>query len=95
MARKIEEIDVTDLEQVVSIAEEVRRTGEPKLLRRQGEDLALVVPTTTPRGRVGRPLTESDPLLDLIGIGRSEIPGGISSRKDQALLIAKRSRTTE
>ena len=94
MAKKREEIDITGLAEVSSIAEEVRRTREPKSLRRQGEEIALIVPTTASRPRASRRLTESDPLFELIGIGRSGIPAGMSGRKREALLAAHRQRTS-
>lgn len=94
MVRKLEEIDVSSLAEISLIAEEVQRTREPKVLRKHGEDVALIVPIKPSRRRSGRPLTEADPLFELIGIGRSGIPGGMSERKREALLKAHRERTT-
>ncbi len=37
-------IDVSDVPDILRLAEEVRRDGEPRVLRGAGEDLAIVVP---------------------------------------------------
>ena len=44
MAEQPKSIDISDVPEILRIAEEVRRAGEPRLLRRHGEDLAMVVP---------------------------------------------------
>lgn len=44
MAKRRETIDVTDNPEVLRLAEEVRRDGEPRVLQRDGEDLAVVMP---------------------------------------------------
>lgn len=79
-------IDLADIPALGPVVEEVRRTGRPRLIRRDGEDVALLSPAP-PRGKRGRGrvLTEADPLFDLIGIGDSGIPGGLSGKKKEAL----------
>src|SRR5688572_28430443 len=44
MVRNLKPIDVSQLPDVLRIAEEVQRTRQPRLLRRDSEDVALVVP---------------------------------------------------
>ena len=44
MAEQPPSIDVSDVPDVLRLAEEVRRSGEPRVLRGDGEDLAMVVP---------------------------------------------------
>lgn len=44
MAEQPKSIDVSDVPDMLRLAEEVRRAGEPRILRRNGEDLAMVVP---------------------------------------------------
>jgi hypothetical protein len=85
MARKIEEIDIIELPEVSSIAEEVQRTGEPKRLTKAGKDIAVITPAPVRGRRKTGIITESDPLFSLVGIGRSGVPGGLSSRKYDAL----------
>jgi hypothetical protein len=95
MATELEPIDISDLPELLRIAEEVRLTRQPRMLRRDGEDIAVLMPPPRPRRRSsrGKPLTKDDPLFRLIGIGRSGIPGGVSEQKDQQLLRAKRAKT--
>ena len=55
-----EAIDVRDLPELERLAEEVHRTGEPRVLSRAGEDLAMIVPVPRPRRSGRRPKTEAD-----------------------------------
>lgn len=83
MVRELKRIDVTTIPELLRIAEEVHATGEPWVLRRDREDLAVVMPAKALKRRSmrGRPLTRNDSLFRLIGIGKSEIPGGVSGKK--------------
>lgn len=74
----------------------VRSTREPCVLRRDGENLALLMPPPRPRRKAarGRPLTEDDPLFGLIGIGDRGIEGGVSGKKHEYLARAYRQYTT-
>ena len=85
MAKRLEEIDVTGLDEVAAIAEEVQRTGEPKRLTKAGRDIAIITPVPTRRRRKTGIITESDPLFSLVGIGRSGVSGGFSGRKYDVL----------
>lgn len=44
MARELSPIDITDDPELLRLAEEVRRTGLPRLLRREDEDVAVLSP---------------------------------------------------
>ena len=59
MALEIEAIDVTDVPELRRIAEEVRDTREPRVLRAGDEDVAVVMPVPRRRGRK-RQRTEAD-----------------------------------
>jgi hypothetical protein len=48
MAEHIEPIDVSDASDLLRLAEEVRRSNIPRILRHDGEDLAMVVPLPQP-----------------------------------------------
>ncbi|MGH2457985.1 MAG: hypothetical protein ACRDIY_03870 [Chloroflexota bacterium] len=87
MARELKHVDIDDNPDLARIAEEVRATREPRALRRDGEDLAIVVPAklTTKQSESAQPVTRDDPLFQLIGIGESAIPGGISGKKHEQL----------
>lgn len=92
MASELTPIDISHLPELAQLAEDVQRTRTPRLLRRGDEDVAVLTPTppTRPRRRTARPVTEDDALFQLIGIGRSGIPGGISGKKHEALRGALR-----
>ncbi|HEY5476638.1 MAG TPA: hypothetical protein VIK11_07960 [Tepidiformaceae bacterium] len=51
MAFEAKPIDIGGLPELVSLAEEVRASNEPRVLRRGGEDIAKIVPL---RARVSR-----------------------------------------
>jgi hypothetical protein len=94
MAEELVRIDVDDVPELRHLAEEVRETGEPRVLRRDGEDLAVLMPVKLPRrtsARV-RSVTRDDALFRLIGIGKSGIPGGVSDKKHEQLARAYRPR---
>lgn len=61
MAEHPRPLDISDIPDVLRLAEEVRRAGEPRVLRRDGEDLALVIPLpqAKPRRR-SRTKTDAD-----------------------------------
>ncbi len=51
MAQEIEAIDVTDVPELRRIAEEVRDTREPRVLRAGDEEVAILMPVPVKRGR--------------------------------------------
>lgn len=70
MDERLQPIDISNQPDLVRLAEEVRSTRRPRLLRRKGEDLAVLAPAQlrqqrTPRGKL---FTEDDALFRLIGI---------------------------
>jgi hypothetical protein len=48
-------IDISETPELLQLAEEVHRTHEPRLLRREGEDLAMVVPLPNTATRHTKP----------------------------------------
>ena len=48
MAKGLKPIDVSGIPELLRIAEEVRATKESRVLRRNGEDLAIVLPLKPP-----------------------------------------------
>ena len=93
MAKELKPIDISDSPELLRLAEEVKRSREPRVLVREAEELAEVrpVPARRKRSAKGRPVTEDDPLFRLIGVGRSGIPGGVSGKKHEYLARAYRS----
>jgi hypothetical protein len=81
MASELTPIDVTDTTDLLRIAEEVRRSGQPRLLRREDEDLAVLMPAEQPKRRGSRtqPVTNDDPLMQLASSDRSGIQRALSA----------------
>lgn len=52
MAEHIDPLDIDDTPDLVRLAEEVHHSHQPRVLRRDGEDLAMVVPL--PRNATSR-----------------------------------------
>lgn len=77
---------------LATLAEEVHRTNRPRLLRRADEELAVLMPAPKKRPvrERAKPVTEDDALFRSIGSGASTIPGGVSGKKHEYLLRAKR-----
>ena len=68
MARELRPIDVSDQPELRRVAEEVYATREPRVLRRDNEDLAILRPAAkAPATRSKRALTKDDPLWELVG----------------------------
>jgi hypothetical protein len=87
-------IDISRIPELLSIAQEVRSTNEPRILQQDSEDLAIlspVLPKTRSKAKA-QPVTSDDALFRLIGIGKSGIPGGVSGKKHEYLARAYRPR---
>ena|SRR5688572_32433739 len=54
MAKELTPLDVSAAPDLLRLAEEVRRSGEPRLLRRDHEDLAVLSPVASRAPRRGR-----------------------------------------
>lgn len=52
MAKELLPIDISKFPEMLRIAEEVKATNSPRILRRENEDIAVVMPIH-PRERVG------------------------------------------
>jgi hypothetical protein len=69
MARELTPIDISAMPDLLRIAEEVRDTNQPRLLRRAGEDVAMVTPVKRRSTRArGKPTSADDPLWNIVGI---------------------------
>ena len=61
MIRELDPIDISDVPELLHLAEEVRATQSPRLLRHHDEDLAVLQPITDgKRRRTRRVKTEAD-----------------------------------
>jgi hypothetical protein len=94
MTQEVEVMDIGDRPELVCLAEEVRSSQRARVLRRDGEDLAMLTPLEAPkkRSRKKGAFTREDPLFGLIGIGDSGVEGGFSWRKKEALARARQRR---
>ena len=88
--RDIRTIDVTNIPDLLRLVEEVCSTSEPRILRRDNQDVAIVRPLKPAKRRIprGRPANADDPLWKLVGIGASEGPGDVSANKHKYLADA-------
>jgi hypothetical protein len=92
VAKEPKRIDISSMPELLSIAHEVRRTNEPRILQEDSEDVAVLSPVL-PKKRAkskAQPVTTDDALFRLIGIGKSGIPGGVSGKKHEYLARAYR-----
>jgi hypothetical protein len=60
MAEHVKSIDIGDSPEILRLAEEVRRAGEPRVLRKDGEELVMVVPLSTTSSVQFKKPTEAD-----------------------------------
>ena len=61
IAKEFKAVDISDAPELLRLAEEVRASREPRLLRRNGEDLAVLTPLAhAPRRRHTRTKTSAD-----------------------------------
>lgn len=73
VAREFKSIDVSNAPKLLRLAEEARASQEPRVLRRDGEDLAVVRPIKPRRRRIprGGPFARNDPPWNLAGADAS------------------------
>ena len=101
MTKELRSTDITTITSVpelLQLVDEVQRSQQPHLLKRQDEQVAMIVPVTPAKATPKRKrrtgiLTEDDPLFRSIGSGRSGIPGGVSGKKHEYLARAYRAHT--
>jgi len=61
MAEHAKSLDISDIPELLRLAEEVRATNEPRMLTRDNEDLAVVMPVgTRPAKRHRKTPSEED-----------------------------------
>lgn len=91
MAEERVSIDISTEPALIRLVEKVRASNATFVLQVDREDVAILTPSPKAKTRGGQPLTGSDALFRLAGIGSSGIPGGVSGRKHETLRRAKRS----
>ena len=95
MAKEVRRVDVGSVPELLRIAQQVKATGEPCLLERENEELAMITPMTRPaspavRRRKTGIITKDDPIWNIVGMGASEGTGDISENKHKYLAEAYR-----
>ena len=90
MAQERIQIDISGEASVLDLVEQVKAAGVPAVLQVDSEDVAVLTLTRRYRKRRTGVLEPDDPLLGLVGAFESNVPGGISADKHEALLQAKR-----
>jgi hypothetical protein len=67
MAKEMDYIDISSIPDLLRIAEEVRITKKPHVLRRDNEDLAVLTPITPARHKAKRTKADYDAFLAAAG----------------------------
>ncbi len=94
MRKELKAIEISNIPELVRIAERVHRTGESRVLRRKKETLAIVKPVRAFRRILrGKPTTANDSLWNIVGIARSEGATDVSENKHKYLAEAYATRT--
>ena len=90
MVKELKRVDISNIPELVRIAQEVRDSNEPQLLTRDNEELAILTPVrpSVKRRPRGRPTTAGDPMWKLVGMGDSGGPGDVSVNKHKYLAEA-------
>jgi hypothetical protein len=95
MAKESKRIDISNIPELLSIAHEVQRTNEPRILKQDSEDLAVLTPIkpVAKRGIKGKPTRADDPLWDIVGIGETEEATDVAANKYKYLADAYAAKT--
>jgi len=91
MSTDVQPIDITDSAELLDLAEEVRRSGVTRLLKRGEQDLALLTPVAPRRAAQSRRQAagdKRDALLNIIGISESAEPTDIAQHEGEYLAEA-------
>ncbi len=60
MVKRARAMDISDAPELLRLVEEVRRAGEPRVLQRDGQDVAVVAPLPEPKRNRERAPSEAD-----------------------------------
>lgn len=93
MSAEPQPIDISDSSELLTLAEDVRRSGIGRVLKRGAQELVLVMPivppsrTAAPTRRRSRHATP-DAILNIIGIGASAEPTDVARDEQDYLAEA-------
>lgn len=91
MAKDLKPIDVSDVPELLSIAQQVKETGQPCVLKHADEELAIITPVKqVRRARKTGIITKDDALFNIVGMAASdeEEPTDVSANKHKYLADA-------
>ena len=85
--RELKPVEIGAMPDLVRLAEEVQSEGAGRILRRNGQDVAVLLPRKrAPRRR--RTTSPDDPLWEIVGIAHSDGPGDVAENKHKYLADA-------
>ncbi|MFN0074561.1 MAG: hypothetical protein ACKVVP_24025 [Chloroflexota bacterium] len=90
MAKELQPMDVTNIPDLLRLAEEVRETQTPRVLTQGDDEIAVlspVVPSRT-RARRAKPIPRTDSLFNIVGLAHSDGPTDVSENVDKYLAEA-------
>jgi len=95
MTNEPKRIDISSMPELLRIAHEVQRTNEPRILKQDSEDVAVLTPIKpgAKRGSRGKPTSADDPLWDIVGIGQAEEARDVAANKYKYLADAYAAKT--
>lgn len=94
MSKELAPIDVSRTPELLSLARQVKETGERLVLKDNGEELAVIAPLPRsplpPKGvrRKTGIVTKDDSLWNIVGIARTHGPTDVSANKQKYLADA-------
>ena len=87
MAAEREPIEISDKPELLRLVEEMEASGAPCVLKRDGEDVALMTPIGRGSNKFGA-TSEHDPLWRIVGMFKSDGPTDIATDKHKYLAEA-------
>ena len=94
MARELSPIDITHTPEDLRLAEEVAKSGIPRVLRSDDRDVAVIspAPSTAPKTRRSRRTSREDSLWGIVGLADAadfpDVPADVSTNKHTYLADA-------
>ena len=92
MVRGMKSVDMSDMREGPDwerLVEEVRTVREPQIIRSEGEDVAIIMPTKPAHsGRRRRRFSLEDSLFTIVGMAHSDGPGDVAENVDGYLAAA-------
>ncbi len=85
--RELKPVEIGAMPDLVRLAEEVQSEGAGRILRHNGEDVAVLLPRKR-ASRRRRTTSPDDPLWEIVGIARSDGPGDVAENKHKYLADA-------